>query len=91
MNSASQHCTLYQLRNLIRRSNVSKKPKPNFDACDEFFKTVVVCHIASAMHFLGMASFDDLSRSSVLPADVWLMDKEQRKCLLKSVATAIVG
>ena len=43
------------------------------------------------MHFLGMASFDDLSRSSVLPADVWLMDKEQRKCLLKSVATAIVS
>ena len=47
----------------------------NFDACDEFFKTVVVCHIlALAMHFLGMASFDDLSRSSVLPADAYMCD-----------------
>lgn len=64
----------------------SEKPKANFDACDKFFKTIVVSHIlASAMHFLGMASFDDLSRSSVLPADVWLMDKEQTKSLLKSV------
>ena len=36
----------------------------------------------AAVHFLGMASFDDLSTSSVLPADVWLMDRSKENVYL---------
>ena len=35
--SPSEHGTLYQLRNVMNRRNVVKKPIDNFNACDDFF------------------------------------------------------
>ena len=58
--SARDKGTLYQLRNLLNRRNVSQVPKANFDGCDDFFNTVVDGHIlAAAMEFLEMTSISD--------------------------------
>ena len=58
--SATEHGTLYQLKNLIKRCNVRMKPKSNFDACDNFLKTVITGYIlALAMSLLGMETVDD--------------------------------
>ena len=43
--SPSEHGTPYQLRNVINRWNVVKKLIDNFNACDDFFMTVVISHI----------------------------------------------
>ena len=58
MCSVAEHGTLYQLRNVIRRNNVVKKPIDQFDACDEFFCLVVEALILNA--FFEMKSLDDI-------------------------------
>lgn len=39
---------MYQLRNLIRRSNVSADPIHKFNESDDFFRLLVKCHIGSS-------------------------------------------
>ena len=43
MKSAAEHgtLTLYQLRNVIRCTNVVSKPIDRLDACDDFFCLVI--------------------------------------------------
>ena len=43
--SSSEHSTMYQLRNLINKTNVGTNPKLNFNACDDFLPTVITGHI----------------------------------------------
>ncbi len=60
--------TLYQLRNLINRCNVVKKPKKNVTACEEFFQLVLEVHILSAaMEVFGMTSIEDEPSSPLFP------------------------
>ncbi len=40
--------TLYQLKNLINRRNVIKKPMDNLDACEDSIVLVTEAHILSA-------------------------------------------
>ena len=48
--SGREHGTLYQLRNVLHRTNVSK-PDKDFNACDDFFVIIVNSHIlAAAFH-----------------------------------------
>ncbi len=49
--------TLYQLRNLINRRNVIKKPMDNLDACEDFIVLVIEAHILSA----AMTIFNSVS------------------------------
>ena len=52
--------TLFQLRNLINRRNVTKDPTSNMSACEDFFLHIVEAHILSAiMTAFGMSSLDD--------------------------------
>ncbi len=52
--------TLYQLRNLINRHNVIKKPMDKLDACEDFIVLVTEAHILSAaMTIFFMNSLDD--------------------------------
>ena len=52
--------TLYQLRNLINRRNVSKDPTSNVSASEDFFLSVAEVHILSAcMTVFEMTSVDD--------------------------------
>ena len=49
--------TLYQLRNVINRRDVLKNPKNNFNACDDYFRLVLQCHvITAALKILGAES-----------------------------------
>ena len=64
VSSAREHATMYQLRNVINRTNVVTKPKVNFNACDDFFELIVTAHIlAAACELLGMKSLGDTPRS----------------------------
>lgn len=52
--------TLYQLRNLLTRRNVTAKIKSDPTACEEFFILVLEAHILTiAMKKFGLESFDD--------------------------------
>ncbi len=66
--SSGRDCgTLYQLRNLIYRRNVIKKPMDNLDACEDFIVLVKGAHILSAaMTIFNMNSLDDRP-STVVP------------------------
>lgn len=84
--------TLYQLRNLISRSNVPTKCKKNTNACEEFLLLVVKSHIlTAAMKVLGMSSIDDVPKNIVDP-NAWMMDDDsERKSILMKVASAVVN
>ena len=60
MDSSRQPGTLFHLRNVLNRGTVVKDPKNDFNACSDFFHTVVEGHIvAAAMHTLGMLKLTD--------------------------------
>ena len=60
--------TLYHIQNFINRRNVTKTPKGNVNASEDFFEAVVVSYIlAAVMQYLGMSSFDDYPLASIVP------------------------
>ncbi len=60
--------TLYQLRNVLGRTNVVQRPLDNFNACDDFFVLVVHAHIlAAAMKMLGISDVNEIPSSSPFP------------------------
>jgi len=74
--SGSEPGALFQLKNRISRTTVGKKPKSNFDACEDFLEVVIVGHIlAAALEVLGMQNREDkpsadalgISSSEILP------------------------
>ncbi len=84
---------MYQLRNLIGRSNVNADPVHKFNECDDFFKLVATCHIlAAALQKLQMKALDDIpSISSVnQPQDLWMETAEKRKDVVQSICRDIV-
>lgn len=68
MKSAGEHGTLYQLRNLLNRSNVVKDPTKDFNACEDFLLLVASSLVTvAAMTLLGMKSLTDRpSKATVL-------------------------
>lgn len=89
--SASDHGTLYQIRNLIQRRNVGKKPKKDFNAHDSFFNLVTTSHIlAAAMEVLGMDNLDDTPCDLLVPKDVHTLPKSDRRAILESICHVIV-
>ena len=62
--------TMFQLRNLINRRNVTKDPTSNVSACEDFFVHVVEVHIISAfMTAFQMSSLDDTPSTDIFSAD----------------------
>ncbi len=91
--STGEHGTLYQLRNLVNRSNVVVDPVKAFNACDDFLKLVVTCHILTAsMEVLGMKSLGDTPSEVAMsnPQNVWMETKTHRKAVLQGVCDKIV-
>lgn len=91
--SARDHGTLYQLRNLLYRTNVVSRPKKDFNTCDDFFETVVTSHIVTAtFKLLNMSSADDKPSFPSVPnlLEVWSEAKECRKKALNKVSEAVV-
>ncbi len=84
---------MYQLRNLIGRSNVSADPVHKFNECDDFFHLLVTCHIlAAAMKFLQMTNLDGTPclSSVTKPEDLWMEGAGRRKAVLQSICDDIV-
>lgn len=81
--SAGEHGTLYQLRNLLNRSNMGNDPTKDFNACEDFLLLVARSLVAAtAMTTLGMKTLNDIPPvNSVLgpnPEDIWMKDEEER-------------
>ena len=87
--SVREHGTLYQLRNILHRTNVSQ-PDKDFNACEDFFVIVIDSHIlAAALQVLGMESIHDQPRVVELQ-DVVSQSKEVRAAALKSACKKVV-
>lgn len=85
-----QEGTLCHLQNLIDRRNISATAADDFNACEDFFVTVVQCHIVTAaMDYLQMENVKDSPVHTLLNLDLWLESKEKRKDVLDSVSKEI--
>ena len=83
---------MYQLKNLINRKYVPKKPKNDVAASEEFFTLVTEAHILSAaMSVFGMKSVDDEPpESCYFPHGCSDLDPKERKKVLMLASKAIV-
>ncbi len=88
-NSSSEHGTMYQIRNLIGRTNVVSQPKRDLNACEDFFGLVLDSYVTSAvMEVLGITSLDEW------PADIsenlWLEDETKRRGVMQSILSKLI-
>ncbi len=84
--------TLYHIRNFVNRRNVTKTPKGNVNASEDFLEAVVVAYIlAAVMHYLGMSSFDDHPLASIVPHDAWMKCIPERSEILRDISHHIVN
>ena len=95
LDSAGEHGTLYQLRNLLNRSNVVEKPSRDFNACEDFLFLIVHSQvIMTALTTLKMKSLNDAPAHDTLlgpnPLSIWMLDVEERKKILDEVCSELV-
>ena len=86
MNSAGEHCTLYQIRNLVNQTNVTKTPKHSFNACNDYLAIVMTAHILSAsLKVFKMETLKDQPSEDVIAAPdvVWTLPTHEQKALLE--------
>ena len=61
-------------------ANVVTQPHKDVNAHEDFLVLIVECHIlAAAMEVLTMDSLDDEPCTDILPPDVWMHEKEERR------------
>ncbi len=92
--SGADHGTLYQLRNLIGRSNVSGDPTKKYNECDDFFKLIVKCHIlVAALQHLNMKSLSDVPDIDSVsnPENLWMIQADERKTILQEICEGVVN
>ncbi len=80
--SASDHGSLYQLRNILGRTNVGKDPTKDFNSCDDFFLTVTSGHVIAAFYEVIPQHFD--------PSCDWMKTDDERKEILQKASANIV-
>ncbi len=91
--SGSDRDTLYQLRNLIGRTNVSADPTKKYNECNDFFKLIVECHVlVAAFEHLSMKSLSDVPVISgiINPQDLWMAPSDERRNTLQMICDDIV-
>lgn len=86
--SGMERGTLYQLRNLINRRNVTKEVKSNVNANEDFLEVTVKGYIiVAALSSLGMTDIDGPPPASLVSPNLWMEDDSVRKSTLTSIAT----
>ena len=86
-----QEGTLCHLRNLIDRRNISATAADDFNACEDFFVTVVHSHIVAAtMDYLQMKTVKDTPIHPVLKEGIWLESDDERRDALDVISKEIV-
>ena len=82
--SSSGDCgTLYQLRNRLSRTNVVTKPTAAFNACDDFFVTVITDHVVAA----ALEVVKDMPGLDM----EWMNTAEERETCLEEVCGRIIN
>lgn len=77
---------------MIGRRNVTKSPKKNVNAAEDFLENVIVGYIlAAVMHYLGMSSLDGMPLSSIVSHELWMEDDAVRADILASISRHIVN
>ncbi len=91
--SGTQKGTLYHLRNLINRRNVTKRPKSDVNAAEEFVEVVVISHVLTAVMstYLEMSSFTDAPSCTSVPENVWMENEKKRRDTLECIANRVVA
>ena len=90
--SASEHGTLYQLRNKLNRTNVVKTPKKDVNACEDFLDIVTSGLVVAAVcTTLQLKSVDELPTNSALPRadEMWTMTADECKERLKQLCERV--
>ena len=67
---------MYQLRNLICRSNVSGDPTKKYNECDAFLKLIITCYVfVAAFKHLKIESLSDIPKINDVnnPQQLWRM------------------
>jgi L1 cell adhesion molecule like protein len=84
-----EHGTIYQIRNLIGRSNVVTQPKNDMNACEDFLKIVLYSYITvAAMEILEIDEVDEIPSS--FDDDIWLQSEDERKRKMEEILIKIV-
>lgn len=69
------------------------KPIDNFNACDDFFMTVLTSHIiVAAMKYLHIESLSQIPPDDIVPdaQELWMQSKQERKDRIDSISVKIV-
>lgn len=83
--------TLHQLRNLINRRDVVKIPKEIFNACDDFFRLILQCHVITAgLKLLGIESCTSSPPENLKTHNIGSQSPSQCKAILQAYCRAIV-
>ena len=83
--------TLYQLRNLMNRRNVTKEAKSDVNANEDFLQICFTGYIlAAVMSALGMEDIDGSPLASIVSPDSWMEDESVRRSVLTRIASEIV-
>ena len=72
---------------------MSKSPRKNFNASDDFIKLIITSYImTAAMEYLKMDSLTDSPSEEVIhsPSEIWTLPLEERKALLMKICGDIV-
>ena len=83
--------TIYQLRNLINRRNLTKQAKSNVNANEYFLEVCVTAYLMVAvLDFLGVAELNSLPLATPISPDLWMEDDSIRRTKLMCIASAVV-
>ena len=83
--------TLFQLRTILDRRNISTDVKAHVNAFEDFFDVINRGHIiAAALQFLKMNSLDDLPDADIVNPLTWMEDDEYRRQVLMRISSGIV-
>ena len=62
-NSGTDVGSMYRMRNVLGRSNISNTPRKNVNAAENFLTLVVESHVlAAAMQLLNLKALDDMPK-----------------------------
>ena len=86
-----QRGTLFQLRNMLNRRNISTSVKANVNAWEDFMDVITKGHIlTAALEYLGMTSLDGVPDPSKIKTNIWMDDDNYRREKLLDIVTKIV-
>ena len=70
---------------------MTKKPKDNVNAAEDFLDIVTTGHILTVvMTYLEMTSLDDMPSEAIASREVWMEDDNVRRKILEDISSHIV-